>query len=230
MPDTKLIIIRHARSMNNVRLSEGMDPPITDFGARQARNVGKFLAKHAGLDNWFSYYTSPFLRCLQTARGIMDEINRADSGGYHRKFTVKPEVREYINHCAHEAKISNHSADFADMWWSHPELTQGEIFYKDEFNEEFLNRMHQFYRNYCHGHKVVVVTHGLPAFLLLNIAKDNNINSAPIWDHSIDNCSMSLVVNGRAVWHGRNLYHEVEHDPYDTKRPYDAADLLVPKS
>ena len=63
--------------------------------------------------------------------------------------------------------------------------------------------------------KSVVVTHGLPAFTLMHVAK-GNVESVPIWDHSIDNCSITYLKGGRVIWHGRNLYHEIAE--YDRAR------------
>ena len=63
----ELILIRHARSKYNVRQSNDLDSPITEFGHKQAKTVASFIKKHMGVDpEHFTFYTSPFLRCLQT--------------------------------------------------------------------------------------------------------------------------------------------------------------------
>lgn len=218
----QLIIIRHARTETNIRATDDADTKLTKFGMEQRHRLGKFMYKHMDIDAGFRFYTSPFLRCLQTAAAIQDE-----APDYHSQFVVTDAVREYINHGHREVKIPVHKDKFAQFNWSrfyyHDELT-----YKDEFNEEILNRLVGFYHDL--PEKSVVVTHGLPALTLLYVASRPGWNSVPIWDHSIDNASITVVVRGRVVWHGRNLYHELDTDPFDKKRAYDASDLLVPKA
>jgi broad specificity phosphatase PhoE len=220
------IIIRHARTTTNIRQTDSMDPELTEFGIGQAKRVGKFLAKHVNLDG-FQFYTSPFLRCLATSDLMLREINGALGRSYGtRQFVVDSLLREYINHCGRETTIPVYSERFSNMIWG--ELAdQKEIFYKDEYNEEFLNRLHQF--KWKMNDKSLIVTHGLTAFTLMHVLV-HNANHVPVWDHSMDNCSITYIVNGRIVWQGRNLYHEVDYDPFDKKRAFDAADLLVPKA
>lgn len=211
----ELIIIRHARSDNNIAQTDEPDCGITEFGKRQAENVGKFLASHLELAG-FACYTSPFLRCLQTASPIGSAI------GKH--FTVFSLFREYINHNDREVFIKNHygNKELKSINWNgFPE--QG-VTFVDEFNETFLDRMlaaHEALPN-----RSIVVTHGLPALMLLNIAKDPTINHIPLWDHSIDNCSITRIVKGKVVWHGRNLYHEIDGDPIDTLKIHRATDKI----
>jgi hypothetical protein len=62
--------------------------------------------------------------------------------------------------------------------------------------------------------KLVVVTHGLPAFVLRYIDSDN-VSHLPLWDYSLDNASITWIKRGRVVWHGRNIYHEIDSNPED---------------
>lgn len=226
----ELVIIRHARSETNVRMSEDLNCPITKFGEGQAYRVGQFMAKHMRLSE-FTFFTSPFLRCLQTSWKIWEGMSQH---GLWRMFNVERRLREYINHCGREVTIPLLYDFHESCKWDSYHTGQARFEkapatekFNDEHNEEFLNRMHDLYRSL--PQKSVVVTHGLPARLLLHIAANPHTNSIPIWDHSIDNCSISYVVNGRVVWHGRSLYHEIDYDPFDKRRPFDAADLLTPK-
>ncbi len=222
----QLIIVRHARSTNNLRETEDADAALTEYGCRQAINVGKFCKKHLNLTD-FSFYTSPFLRALATAAGMQKEMGTLQFGYVRHKvkFVVEPGLREYINHCHKEVMIRVHRDRFPEFDWT--SLRDAEsLHYKEEFNEELLNRIVGLYRSL--PDKSVVVTHGLPAFTLLKVASVPGWNSVPIWDHSLDNASITLIVNGRIIWHGRNLYHEIDRDPFDKSRPYDASDLLVP--
>lgn len=226
----ELIIIRHARSYHNIRESDDLNCDITPFGRRQAEIVGKFLANHMCLEG-FSFFTSPFLRCLRTASQIKFAIlwqTLEEEAQPH--FQIHDGLREYINHSGREVVIPKgdyEDADFRSRYnWPDDYPVVGRC-YKEEFNEELLNRMHSTFHSL--PQKSLVVTHGLPALMLAKIATNPALNTVPVWDHSIDNCSITYIVRGRVVWWGRNLYWEVDSDPFlKKKRSYDECDLLVP--
>lgn len=197
-----LIIVRHARSRHNVGESESLDDSITNFGQIQATNVGRYLHEVMEIGNNFNFYTSPFLRCLETSRNIQEELEDVE-------FKVMWQLREYLNHAKpRELFIPNRSEEFSEFSWGlFPK--EGEL-YHEEFNEIFLHRMED-----CHARlseKSVVVTHGLPAFALLYVATTANPRHVPIWDYSIDNASITWIKRGRVIWHGKNLYHEMPND------------------
>jgi len=204
----ELVIIRHARSKHNIRESEDMDDAITEHGKAQARNVGRYLYEEIDLTG-FKFFTSPFLRCLQTA-SIIQNWTRPFG-----QFQVMHELREYLNHTGRECFVRSRKNEFTELDWS-LYADEGTTYY-DEFNEVFLHRIHDCFHKL--PERSVVVTHGLPAFVLLHVAR-GNVDSVPIWDHSIDNCSITWIKRGRVVWHGRNLYHELEYDSKFYRRDY----------
>jgi broad specificity phosphatase PhoE len=203
----ELIIIRHARSRHNIRHSEDLDDSISEFGERQARNVGCFFAEEVDLTG-FQFYTSPLLRCLQTSEAISSRCGMEP--------IVMPQLREYLNHSGRAVEVINRKGIFPRMNWGvFPD--EGEI-YDEEFNEVFLHRMHEAHA--LLPNKSIVCTHGLPALVLLHVASSNT-HSVPVWDHSIDNCSITIIRKGRVIWHGRNLYHEHEYDSKFYRRDWD---------
>lgn len=206
----QIIIIRHARTYSNIRASHDPDASLTTFGFEQAVRLAEFLHKHVSI---FSsrWYTSPFLRCLQTAGCIQQRVGIA--------FGVDRRLREYINHSYDKVEIPTRVGEYPEFDWPRDAK---EVF-KQESNEEFLNRIIAFHD--ALPDRSVVVTHGMPALTLSQVAS-RNINAVPVWDHSIDNASVTLVRGGRVVWHGRNLYHELDYDPFDKKRSYDGADFV----
>ncbi len=214
----RLIIIRHARNKGNIRETDDPNAGLTDFGFRQAERVGDFLKKYVCDQlTYFSCYTSPFLRCLQTAEKLFPRI----SSNIHSY--VVNDLREYINHGYQEVSIDGYcrNSTYAKMFsWQDGRPT---LNFLAETNEEFLNRMYRVYDSLAK--ESIVVTHGLPALMLLKIATGKG-DVVPIWDHSLDNASITLIENGRLKWHGRNLYHELDYDPFVTKRSYDEADGL----
>ena len=204
----ELIIIRHARSKYNLRTSNHLDDSLSEYGERQAINVGEFF-KDAMDVSGHTCYTSPFLRCLQTTNLINPDVKSRP--------IITHQLRDYLNHSAgRSVHVPNRKDHFSQFDWDrYPD--EGEE-YKEEFNETFLMRMHDAYHHL--DDRSVVVTHGLPALVLLHIASETTISHVPVWDHSIDNCSISVIRKGRIVWHGRNLFHEHQYD-----RSYYTGDL-----
>lgn len=205
----ELVIIRHGRSGHNIRKSDDLDCCLTDYGHKQSRDVGVFLSKHMDLKG-FQFFTSPFLRCLQTVQGINTSLGE--------RWTVNQKLREYVNHSGSDVKVVCRKDEYPHphyLWGDYPE--EG-VTYKEEWNEVFIDRI-----THCFDalpQKSVVVTHGLPAMLLLHVASSLE-RVIPLWDMSIDNCSITYIVKGRVVWRGRNLYHELEEDPFEKPRLYD---------
>lgn len=194
----ELIIIRHARSKHNVRESDNLDDAITEFGQKQAANVAAYFKESLDLSG-HTFYTSPFLRCLQTMKYIADKLGKTP--------IVESGLREYLNHYKRDVWVQNRSKEYLMDWNSYPD---DGIDYDQEFNESFLIRMNDVYHRL--SEKSLVVTHGLPAMVLLNIAIDPSISQVPVWDYSLDNCSITIIRKGRIVWRGRNLCHEIDYD------------------
>lgn len=188
----ELIIIRHARSEHNSGATTSLDSPITKWGEHQAQVLGQFLSANFNLDN-FKFYTSPFLRCLQTA-------NCFPFG----EFNVSCNLREYINHDGDSVVIPPRHDKFFQGEFNWDGFCE-EKTYQKETNEQLIDRLYEFY--YQLPEKALVVTHGLPALVLGHIATNTN-HVVPVWDYSLDNCSITRILNGRYIWRGRNLHYE----------------------
>lgn len=199
----ELIIVRHGRSLHNMRDTDDLDAGLTMFGKKQSDNVGKFLREEMDLKG-YQYFTSPYLRCLETAIRIQPHT---------MMFNVHPLFCEYLNHFGKECFVKSRRGEFSVGWNEFPD--KGMMFH-DEFNEVFLHRMHEAYEFL--PPKSLVITHGLPALALVMIARGQL--HVPIWDHSIDNCSITLIKSGRVVWYGRNLHHELEFDTARHRRDH----------
>lgn len=210
----ELIIIRHGRSTHNIQESERLDAELTPFGVQQAVNVGGFFRDQMKTGD-HQIFTSPFLRCIQTA-SFLDGVS-----GFRIK--VCSDLREYINHSGREVFIPNRHLDYPLFDWSQY-AESGERFH-DEFNESFLHRMHSAYDQLAD--KSIVVTHGLPGFLLLHIATQPVVRYVPVWDYSLDNCSITVVRKGRIIWFGRNLYHEFKYNPMHYRHDWDGVTMGV---
>lgn len=200
-----LIIIRHGRSQFNVHETDHPDSELTEFGRHQAAVVGKFINES---DFWdYPIYTSPFLRCLQTTDIIFSYFKKSiknigwgvsvDSAPY-----VFSNLSEYLNDFGQGVLIPCRKDQFNYQHCGSWE----EKTYKPESLESYMGRLHDAYLSLPDS--AIVVTHGLPMLTLTEIAQ-GNLNYIPIWDYSVNNCSITRIVNGRVVWRGRNLHHEV---------------------
>lgn len=226
----KLVIIRHGRSRYNIGETKDLDSSLTDWGIQQSRCAGKLLyekilkedfveystlstllgnSHHGSWEDW-TFHTSPFFRCLETASLVRESIF-----SLHKGFSINPSVdwyvepllREYMNHDhADEIEISSSRSSLykENFVWSGMKFPC--VFHK-EVNEVFLERMIKLYKNLAGGNHVVV-THGLPAFLLSKIAT-SYVHHVPIFDYSIDNGSITYIKDGRTIYHGRNAYCEL---------------------
>jgi broad specificity phosphatase PhoE len=220
-----LLIIRHGRSQSNVRLSSDPDCALTEFGEKQALNVGNFLHNHVRFSRDWNIYTSPFLRCLQTSEKVNEprrERQERLNISSKQKIIVMNGLREYINHAHTEVALTVGMELYPHFRWSEVPSPNS---VRCEQNEEFLERMNSAYEKL--PDKCIVITHGLPALMLARIAIGRG-DTVPPWDHSLDNGSLTYVKQDRSVWWGRNLFHELDYDAFETRRSSDAGDGLTP--
>ena len=135
-----LHLIRHAESQNNVRpaYSRVEDPPLTAAGMLQAR----YLAERFTQLEFDRLICSPFLRALQTARAIHDQLgcpvdvwdNIFEVGGVFQGHG--PEALEggtgLTRREVHQQAVSNPALCTADCsvkdsgWWGRPRETRDE--------------------------------------------------------------------------------------------------------
>lgn len=214
-----LIVVRHARSEWNIGASKNMDSSITDFGIDQAKIVGKYIAnggpqcEHSGGRLWdiesFTFYVSPFLRCLMT----MDYIIGA--AGLNVRPVVLPQLGEFL---FPDWVLKNgpvviplREEDYPHFDWT---IYNSPKTYSSEISDIFLQRMQHVYDT-LHT-KSFVVTHGFPVMALAKEAMERQ-DSVPMWDYSISNCSLTWIRKGRKKWWGRILHHEVEYQDQPKK-------------
>jgi len=207
----ELIIIRHGRSQHNVGATDSYDSPLTEFGEIQARTVGKYLRTGAMGDlSGFVVHVSPFLRCLMTADFIRQEAGDMLANAH---FKIDPLVSEYLSPGKPDVHIPRRHEQFSAFNWdAFDQFTHDGVYInKPELSEHYLRRIHKAFDNL--SNKSLVVSHGMPC-LTLALEATGPLQYIPVWDHSINNCSVSWVENGRKKWHGRNLHHEVSYQDH----------------
>lgn len=197
-----VLLIRHGRSGHNAGLTADMDSSITDFGAEHSGIVGKYLSKSKFMSlTDVAWYVSPYLRCLQTLRNILKGL---DKNLIHPPI-VHPFLGEHLYPFI-SVRIPERSKEFPEFDWSH--YPQDHEF-QAETNEIYITRIQKMYD--LLGYNAVVVSHGLPV-ITLGLEAQGALQSMPLWDYSVNNCSLTWIQNGRKKWWGRNLHHEVEHN------------------
>jgi broad specificity phosphatase PhoE len=197
-----VILIRHGRSQHNTGELDSLDSPLSHFGEVQARTVGKYL-KSGAMGDLRNYVVrvSPFLRCVMTANLIREEAGDmlADC-----LFMFDPLVAEYLAPHNDPVELPDRQKDFPYMQW----IGEPYLLHKPEFGEHFLRRMHKAHDNL--SPKSIVISHGMPCLTLAQELQ-GPLQYIPAWDHSINNCSITWVEDGRKKWYGRNLHHEVSY-------------------
>lgn len=117
----KILMIRHGKANNN----DWIDPELCSEGYTEAYNLSKYLSQF-DLSN-FRGFTSPLLRCLQTAC-VVSQITNI-------KFQINPDIMETLPN-VNDIIVRNHHKDFPDFDW--PTYNDFEV--KCESKKEFLER------------------------------------------------------------------------------------------
>jgi len=226
-----LICIRHGRSEHNVGVTKDLDSPLTKFGIEQAKVVGRFWAtqyrKAVEPFCWiqdYGLFTSPFLRCLQTSKHIIEAFY--EETDIALEVRVEPRLSESLYPSNPRVVVPFREAEFPrgkfhavnkDLpgfdWFGVGFRNQHilkvardhELYFDPETNEQYLARLHEIYDDL--PQKSVVISHGLPVATLAMEA-ERRLNGMPLWDYSINNCSLTWIKNGRRKWWARNLHHE----------------------
>ena len=202
------ILMRHARSKHNVQETTDLDSEITSFGRKQCMVVGNFArtSDEINLDG-YTFVVSPFYRTLLTLDLFLKaaEIENPE-------VIVNPIVGENLNTGVKEnenVRVIDRSKTFKDWNWDlyHEACDDGSYRQKPETHEQLLERM----KDACGSFKgkTFVVSHAYPVIVMSSVLEGNH-DDVPVWDYSINNCSLTWIENGKRKWYGRNLHHELE--------------------
>jgi broad specificity phosphatase PhoE len=188
----ELILIRHGESQYNACLTDHLDSELTHKGIEQARITGKFLKEQFGHIHNFVGITSPYIRCLQTSRILREETGL--------EFTVNPGPREIMMKYQ-AAEVKNRRDKFPEFVWNHDD----DLFFSQESDIQFINRIKDFHDSLNHE-KLVVVSHGTPVNTIYEFALGLKANADTV--NFVKNCSVSYVRNGEGIWFGKVVYDE----------------------
>lgn len=196
----EIMIVRHARSLFNVGDTKHLDAGLTDYGHKQAIMAGEFLKEEFGTDHWDIIITSPFDRCLKTSKGLGDNLEC--------KISVDARLGEKTidYHDLKSLVVPKRDDIFPEVDWSNYKDTD----FAHERMDAYLGRLQSiwnFVSESDHEH-VILVTHGSPAASFIDMHVNNNYNSIPLWDHSVNNCSMTWIKGKNMIWRTRELFWE----------------------
>lgn len=199
----ELIIIRHARSLYNVCDTDDLDAGLTEHGHQQAKMVGKFLKDEFGSSYW-NIITSPFLRCLETAQHIKEEMPcECTVDGRLGEMTVDYHELESLY-------VHRQDSKFAEMDWKGYKFND----FAHELMDEYIQRLEGVWEDA--PNRSIIVTHGSPALSFIRM-HGGIFGSVPLWDCSVGNCSMTWIRGHRIVWQTRELFWELPYENWDGK-------------
>jgi broad specificity phosphatase PhoE len=132
-----VVVVRHGERLDYVMRDAGQnwvasaarpwDPPLTTNGMEQAKNLGKalphILKQHKLPPNIKSIYSSPFLRCRQTALGIAESMTSDDNNTSNTKVKVELGLAESIN----ENWFRSWAVQGTDGTWGYLKKTMPEL-------------------------------------------------------------------------------------------------------
>lgn len=189
--DKEIIIIRHAESMWNAKLTDNLDSPLTTKGISQAHATAKYIKRNIDCRG-FVGFTSPFDRCLLTSMPI-----RKHSG---IKFSVREEISEITHEFPeHGVHVPSKKDKYLDLDW----INYNDTLFLKEGSFAFIERLNLFFQSL--PFRSIIVTHGSVVQTLIEIALGVKVQSIPTWDNSIKNASITHIKNGTVVCLAKNV-------------------------
>ncbi len=210
----ELLIIRHARSLQNVGETLHLDEGLTHFGKLQANKVGDFIGKDLVefKEDKFDVanavmYISPFLRTLQTAVQIKQRLPKLSA-------FIAPELGEYVNHFQQEEiYVPVRDKVFPEFDWSGYKGQNYNCIDREWDtgcdDKNHLQRIADFHSRLPEDKPVIIVSHGLPILSLFHFHCGSKTH-VPVWDYSISNASITWVKGDKVIWRARDLYFETD--------------------
>ncbi|RTK95499.1 MAG: histidine phosphatase family protein [Neisseriaceae bacterium] len=171
-----MILIRHAQSEFNAKLTNHHNSSLTKLGIEQANKTALFLEVY--LDeirkNQQKHYskiiTSPLKRTFETSLHI----------AAYNGLEIKP------NNLILEHQIEKNGFKIDDWHEINSKLkVKGH-----EDDQSVIERLKLFWEKYK-DENCIVVSHGTPIDILIRFAKNENVQYCPEWDGTIKNCCIT---------------------------------------
>lgn len=173
-----MLIIRHGQSMFNAGLIDNYDSSLTNLGNQQIQDLCTKLL-NINLEN-YSFYVSPFLRCLETAKIINYSLPFA-------KFIVNSDISEYsLDWLVDFVNVPNRKKDFPEFIWTNQ--PESYTFLK-ETNDDYIKRINSI--NLLPNS--LLVSHGMTSYMLYNRLSGVNLTKVPQWSHQVRNGELLVI-------------------------------------
>jgi broad specificity phosphatase PhoE len=183
--DKEIILVRHAESMWNAKMSEDLDSTLTFNGVSQAQRLASFIRKSVDCRGFIGF-TSPFDRCLLTSMPI-----RRQTG---IRFFVRPEIAELDG-----VEVPCRKDEYLDIEWGNYYTTT----FHQEPSEVFLQRLRAFLESI--PNRSMIVTHGSVVQTMIEMALGVKVHQVPAWDNSIGNASITHIRAGTVILMAKNV-------------------------
>ena len=186
----EVILIRHANSMGNARITTDLNSDLTELGYKQAEVTAKFLSEYLNAE-WYQegeIWSSPYKRTLKTSWAIAEETGLPVSQDFR--------LREIIQEQGHYNKDSFPLSINENKGW---------CLFKLEDNQQTIDRLQDFvYFTPTVTKKLIIVSHGIPTRILKDLFINYNDNSykmmgLPEWDGTFKNCSITHIKDGEVI-------------------------------
>lgn len=193
----ELILIRHAESEFNAKQTRHLDSNLTRRGQLQAIDTGVFLQKQVPDILDFKFIVSPFLRTYETYKYIISGINAQID--YETSWDLKEHIYENAGFLIEALPLTVQC----------PKTFTNFVIDKAENEDEFFQRLKNFWNRLDKNGKYVIISHGTPIQTLMEFCA-GVFDKFPIWDKSIKNCSVSHFKDDKFV-----LYKHYKHQHED---------------
>ncbi len=208
----QLVLIRHAESFNNIGETEDLDSSLSNNGFNQMQITAKWLKNTFSQENPFEDfigYTSPLLRCLQTARSISHNLSIIP-------FRVDYDLREFSvtkeNPNSPALKIKNRK-EIYDFKWLHNFHKLEEAHFDQENLVDFIPRVKQFHSKLNKDGKYLIVSHGSVCRCLHALETNNLKDMMDGYSNfdfkentSIKNCGITFIKDNEEIMFSKIVY------------------------
>ena len=196
------ILIRHANSMGNARMTTDLNSDLTELGYKQAKATADFLYDY--LDEEWLYgtiLTSPFKRTFRTSSILAEKLGKSIEQNFH--------LKELIQEQAHFTEKSFPLVINERKEWVIKDM---------ESDKECIDRLDFIIRKTeviytLDKIKTIIVTHGIPMQVLTELLLGNELEELPEWDNSIKNCCITHIKDGELLL-DRHVEHLKEGDVF----------------
>ena len=188
----KTYFVRHGQSEYNVGLTDKFNSNVTPKGIEQATRAAMTLRDEITDPETYQGYTSPYVRCLQTARILQQRTGI--------KFKVVQEIGETPEevHRNVSALVYRLEDLYPEFDWRH--FPKASYDYGNESDQAYLDRLNAFLKTLAgETRNTLVCSHMTPTIHMIRAICFNS-GDEPL---TINNCSITLIEDKKPIYIGK---------------------------